>query len=256
MLEWITPTWPAPAWVKAITTTRIGGLSLPPFASLNLSLNVGDQPDLVLQNRRLVNNALSLTHDPKWLRQVHGNHIVILNHQALDPNTEGDALYTEYAQQVCAIQTADCLPLLLCHRTKPAVAAVHAGWKGLASGIIEKALETFHCPGNELIAWLGPAIGPNAFWVQQPVVDIFVQQHSQAHHAFIDQGKKGWLANLYTLAKIRLQQAGVTAIYGGDYCTYTDEERFFSFRRHHITGRMATLIWVEPTFFSVTKYQK
>jgi polyphenol oxidase len=247
MLEWITPNWPAPAWVKAATTTRIGGVSLPPFASLNLSLNVGDQPSAVLENRQRLRKALSLPSEPQWLHQVHGNHTVMIEDHPCEVTPEGDALYTEQTQQVCAIQTADCLPLLLCHRKKPAIAAVHAGWKGLASGVIENALQQFNCPGNELMAWLGPAIGPNAFWVQQPVVDRFVEQSTQAYSAFQNHCTKGWLANLYTLAKIRLQQAGVTAVYGGDYCTYTDIQRFFSFRRDHITGRMATLIWIETT---------
>ncbi len=243
MLDLIIPDWPAPPWIKAFTTTRRGGFSHPPFDSLNLSLLVGDKHSAVTKNHQLLKTSLGLTKEPFWLKQVHGTKIISAN--ASPSNSEADAIYSHEPQVVCAVQTADCLPLLVCSRTRHyCIAAIHAGWKGLAAGIIENSIQALDCPTADLLVWLGPAIGPQAFVVGEEVIMTFTDKHPEAKTAFQQINSNKWLANVYQLAKQRLHKLGINAIYGGKYCTYMNKEQFFSFRRDKVTGRMASLIWI------------
>lgn len=242
----IIPDWPAPAGVRAACTTRAGGVSQAPYASLNLGDHVGDATNAVAGNRARLRNVLNLPAEPCWLQQVHGNCAV--NAAAQSQPCQADAAYTDQPGVVCAVLTADCLPLLLCDRAGTRVAAVHAGWRGLANGVIERALESFAASGGDLMAWLGPAIGPRAFEVGDEVRAEFVAHDAAAKAAFQPARAGHWYADLYTLARQRLSARAVSAVYGGDYCTYTDAARFYSYRRDGSTGRMASLIWLEtPT---------
>lgn len=231
--------------VRALTTTRLGGESLSPFDTFNLGMHVNDVGAHVSQNRsklaakcQLPNNAL------QWLNQTHGTLVCEAKSDA--KIREADASYSKSQGVACVIMTADCLPVLLCDKQGRQVAAVHAGWRSMAGGVIESTLATFPSP-LEVTAWLGPAIGPNAFEVGKDVVDAFsIYSSDRTQSAFSshpDMSDK-WLANLYLLARIRLQSLGVTSIYGGDFCTFTDEARFYSYRRDGQTGRMASLIWL------------
>ncbi len=241
--DWIVPDWPAAGRVKALITTRRGGVSDGAYASMNLGDAVGDDAENVAENRRRLERYLPST--PKWLRQVHGKRVVDAS-EIVAP-TEADASFTSDANVVCAIMAADCLPVLLCDRAGSAVAAAHAGWRGLCSGVIENAVSAMNIPGNQLMAYLGPAIGPTAFEIGADVHAAFVAQDPRAQAAFREHGKEKWLADLYFLARQRLQQAGVAAVFGGSHCTYTDPARFFSYRRDGATGRMAALIWLAGT---------
>lgn len=241
MLDFILPDWPAPPWIKAVTTTRQGGFSAAPFDSLNLGQTVGDNLDCVLKNQTLLKKSLGLTQDPLWLKQIHGIRVISANHTT---DRAADAVYTNEPQSVCAVLTADCLPLLVCSKTRHCVAAIHAGWKGLAAGVIENSIKALACPPEDLLAWLGPAIGPQAFVVGEDVFSQFVKKSPELKVAFEEIGNKKWLANLYQLAKQHLNKLGIDAIYGGQHCTYTNKAQFFSFRRDKITGRQASLIWL------------
>lgn len=244
-LQLIYPQWPAPANVRAATTTRQGGVSQPPYDSLNMAGHVGDDPLAVAANRRRVSEALLLPDSPNWLSQVHGSGVA-----NLDLDTEGmpeaDASMTGQAGCVCAVLTADCLPVLFCDKAGTRVAAAHAGWRGLAAGVLEATAASLDVPGDEILAWLGPAIGPASFEVGNEVYEAFVDQDASAGNAFKKTEMPGhWLADLYRLARLRLEKIGVTEVFGGDYCTFKDSERFFSYRRDGNTGRMASLIWMQ-----------
>lgn len=236
----IFPNWPAPPNVKAIQTTRMGGFSKGPYYSLNLGDHVGDDPLIVAANRQLLTQFMPT--EPVWMRQVHGTQVIDIASASCLP--EADAAYTHALGTVCCVMTADCLPILLCDRTGSFVAAIHAGWRGLLNGVIEATVAAMQAAPTELMAWLGPAIGPKAFEVGDDVRAAFTHMDENAHHAFaaLENGK--WLADIYLLARQRLQTAGVTQIYGGNFCTYSDEERFFSYRRDQATGRMASMIWL------------
>jgi YfiH family protein len=237
----ITPHWPAPSNVHAYTTTRSGGVSSPSYHSLNLASHVGDIPEAVKENRDLLHRSLSLPSEPTWLEQVHGNKIV----DAVNgPGQRGDASIAYEPGAVCTVLTADCLPLLLCDQKGTRVAAVHAGWRGLAAGIIENTVKALKIPGEHLLAWLGPAIGPKAFEVGSEVKQIFIDQDGCNASAFSAHSQGRWLADIYQLARLRLTKLGIRSIYGGQYCTVTDSARFYSYRRDGETGRMATLIWL------------
>jgi polyphenol oxidase len=242
-LNFIEPNWPAPANVKALQTTRIGGVSQKPYASLNLGAHVNDDGIAVAKNRQLLSPYLPS--EPVWMNQVHGLEVIDAAHSTCLP--DADASFTMQANVVCVAMTADCLPVLLCDKAGTVVAAVHAGWRGLCDGVIEAAVNKLPVEKSEILAWLGPAIGPEAFEVGDEVRQQFLQHDSQAEQAFKQNGGK-WLCNMYLIAKQRLNKLGVTQIYGGsineDFCTYTDEARFFSFRRDNVTGRMASLIWL------------
>lgn len=241
MHDWIVPDWPAPKGVRALSTTRLGGVSQPPYASLNLGDHVGDSSEHVAENRARV--AAYLPAPPLWLSQVHGVRVV---DAALAANGDpADAAFARTRGRVCAVMTADCLPVLFCHQGGQAVAAAHAGWRGLAGGVLEATLAAMAVPGNEVMAWLGPAIGPSAFEVGDEVQAAFVAAHPAAASAFVARTEGKWLADLYALARLRLNTCGVSAIYGGDRCTLTEADRFFSHRRDRLTGRMASLIWLD-----------
>lgn len=243
--SFITPDWPAPANVKSLQTTRIGGKSVAPYDSLNLGGHVGDEPLTVAANRQLLNQYVPS--EPLWLNQVHGLDIVSAHEASCLPSADG--AYTDKKGAVCAVMTADCLPVLLCNTLGTEVAAIHAGWKGLLDGVIEAGVAKMQSPSSEIMAWFGPAIGPNAFELGNDVRDAFIQHHELAVEAFVKvtnyPGQDKWLGNIYQLATQRLNRLGVNQIYGGGLCTHTDASRFFSFRRDGVTGRMATLIWLD-----------
>ncbi len=242
-LGWLVPEWPAPSVVRACATTRLGGVSEGPYSSLNLAEHVGDAPEHVAENRRRLIAALHLPAMPAWLRQVHGTAVV--NAVGAKPYCEGDASYADRPGAVCAVLTADCLPVLLCDTGGTRVAAVHAGWRGLLGGIIENAVRTLQRPGSQLLAWLGPAIGPQAFEVGEEVRAAFITEDPAAVTAFAPSPAGRWLADIYGLARRRLARVHVEAIYGGHWCTVSDGGRFYSYRRDGVTGRMANLIWLD-----------
>jgi len=242
---WIEPDWPAPTSVRALVTTRAGGVSRGAYAGLNLGLRSGDAIEDVTRNRAKLRQWLPA--EPLWLSQVHGTTVVEAD--GMEGNPEADAAVARRPGTVCAALTADCLPLLLCDEEGTVVAAAHAGWRGLSSGVIEQTLRIMGRPPETLLAYLGPAIGPVAYEVGAEVREAFVVAdrggEPEADAAFMP-GKPGkFHADLYALARRRLARSGVHRIYGGGYCTYTESERFFSYRRDGATGRMASLIWIQ-----------
>ncbi len=238
---WIVPDWPTPARVRALSTTRAGGVSAAPYASLNLGTHVGDDPACVAANRARVRSLLPA--EPCWLNQVHGTAVVDAATAAGVP--AADAAVSRTPGAVCVVMTADCLPVLLCDRAGTVVGAAHAGWRGLHGGVIEACVAAMRVAPSEIMAWLGPAIGPQAFEVGDEVRAAFVAADPGADAAFRPAGVPGkWLADIYLLARRRLAALGVTAIHGGEGCTVAEPARFFSFRRDGATGRMASLIWL------------
>ncbi len=240
--DWIVPDWPAPASVHAVTTTRQGGVSQGAFSSMNPADHVGDDPEAVATNRVRLQQWLALPSGPAWLQQVHGTKVVDAASASGTP--QADAAYTCTPGVVCAVLTADCLPLLLSDRAGECIAAVHAGWRGLVAGVIEQAVQALQRPGADLLAWLGPAISPAAYQVGDEVRDTFMEYDQRAAAAFAAAAGGGWQADLYRLARQRLEDCGVVDVYGGGYCSYSEAERFFSYRRDGVCGRMATLIWL------------
>ena len=240
--EFIRPDWPAPLNVRAVCTTRSGGASRAPYDSFNLGGHVGDDPRAVAENRARLRAALQLPTEPRWLEQVHGNCAV--DGATVTTACQADACYTDRPGVVCAVLTADCLPLLLCDRAGTRVAAVHAGWRGLAHGVIDSALDALGGAGGDLLAWFGPAIGPQAFEVGDEVRAEFLAHDATCAAAFRPSNNGRWLADLYALARRCLTSRGVNQIHGGGYCTATDAARFYSYRRDGVTGRMASLIWL------------
>lgn len=237
------PDWPAPPGVRAVMTTRAGGISLPPYASLNLGQHVGDVPATVAANRARLRHDLPA--EPAWLEQVHGVTVVDAGALAAGAVPVADASVAFVPGVVCAVMTADCLPVLLARRDGQAVGAAHAGWRGLQAGVLEATVAQLG-GGRDLLAWLGPAIGPTAFEVGDEVRAAFVADAAEASAAFRPGAAPGkWWADIYLLARQRLQAVGVTAIHGGEHCTVSDPARFFSYRRDGRTGRMVALIWRE-----------
>lgn len=239
--DWITPDWPAPARVSALVTTRAGGVSMAPYAGLNLGDHVGDDPARVARNRAIL--RASLPAEPVWLRQVHG--IAVLDADSGVAASEADASVARQTGSVCAVLTADCLPVLFCDRDGSVVAAAHAGWRGLLGGMLEATVAAMQLPPDRIMAWLGPAIGAQAFEVGAEVRDAFVNAQAQTGAAFVARMGNKWLADIYALARLRLQRIGVDQVYGGGACTYSEAERFYSYRREGATGRMASLVWLE-----------
>jgi len=235
------PDWPAPVHVHAISTTRLAGVSQGCFASLNLADHVGDDPAAVAENRQRLAMQLGLPAEPVWLQQVHGSHVIRGNEHA---GTCADGAVTRERGRVCCVLTADCLPLLLCDRYGKVVGAVHAGWRGILGGVIESAIAAFDCAPADILAWLGPAIGPRAFEVGEEVRARFVEQDAGAACAFTPKQDNRWLADIYQLARQRLHGCGIESVWGGDRCTYSEPAQFYSYRRDGITGRMASLIWL------------
>lgn len=237
--DWLTPDWPAPSRVRACVTTRAGGVSLAPFDSLNLGDHVGDDPQAVAENRRRLIERLGC--NPAWLQQVHSADVVEADPAAV---AVADASWTTTPGRACAVLTADCLPALFCDRAGSRVAAAHAGWRGLAGGVLENTVAALGVPAGELLVWLGPAIGPQSFEVGAEVREAFVVQHAQAEQAFSASRNAGrFMADLYALARIRLAAIGVTAVHGGGLDTFS-APRFFSYRRAARSGRLASLIWL------------
>ncbi len=291
--HWLTPNWPAPANVHAATTLRTGGVSCGAYASLNPAMHVGDDPHLVKQNRQLIKQWLNLPSDPVWLDQIHSNRVVL----ASPPLAKGgrgdldfqqaDASYTAESGVVCAVLTADCLPLLVCKVDGSQVAAIHAGWRGLLAGVIGNTIAAMQIPldppfakgeadplcntdlnlnpvlkeevnqsdfnpplckrgaRGDFLVWLGPAIGSDCFEVGAEVRDAFLEKSPAFASAFKRHGNGKWLADIYQLARVELAMRGIDKIYGGGFCTVTEQERFYSYRRDKQAGRMATLIWRE-----------
>ena len=241
--ELITPAWPAPANVKAVSSTRAGGCSTGPYCSLNLGNHVGDDAAVVSHNRQLFYTKAMMPAQPVWLNQTHSTRCITLTRTVTD-DINADASFSRQSGLVCTVMTADCLPLLLCSKDGTEVAAVHAGWRGLCDGVIENTLQLFSRPAD-CLAWLGPAISQRAFEVGPEVRTAFIRQDPAASSAFIAAKQDKWLADLYLLARQRLAHCGVTAVYGGEHCTYQQAADFFSYRRDGQTGRMATAIWLE-----------
>jgi YfiH family protein len=242
----IFPDWPAPAQVKSLMTTRDGGVSAAPWASFNLGDHVGDAPAQVAANRARLRQRLPS--EPGWLRQVHSAAVVEAVAGGVETGrgeVEADASFTRRTGIVSGVLTADCLPVLFCDRAGSVVAAAHAGWRGLAGGVLEATVAAMQVPPGDVLAWLGAAIGPQAFEVGDDVRQAFVAQHPEAAAAFVAHAPGKWLADIYALARIRLHHVGVQAIYGGGRCTFSEADRFFSYRRDGVTGRMAALIWLE-----------
>lgn len=241
MDSWVRPDWPVD--VVALTTTRAGGVSAGACGSLNLAAHVDDDPKNVAENRRRLRTALALSGEPAWLRQVHGTTVV---DAARGAGAEADASFTTEPGVVCAVLTADCLPVLFAARDGGAVAAAHAGWRGLLAGVLEATLDALPVPNGELLAWLGPAISQPAFEVGGEVREQFVAERPESAAAFLANDRGRWQADLYALARLRLDAAGVGEVYGGGYCTHGDAERFFSYRRDPGCGRMASVIAIRP----------
>jgi YfiH family protein len=241
--SWIVPEWPAPGSVRAVITTRDGGCSSGAYESFNLSEQVGDDSFAVAANRAALQDLLALPKAPAWLCQVHGNKVV--DASAVTGEIKADASYADIPGTVCAVTTADCLPVLFCDQSGGRVAAAHAGWRGLAAGILEEVVRILRVSPSQLYAWLGPAIGPQRFEVGEEVRALFAQRYPANSSAFTPSPRGRWLADIYQLATHHLQVVGVQRIFGGGFCTYTDVQRFYSYRRDHNTGRMASLIWVE-----------
>lgn len=223
-MKYITPNWPAPSHIHAFTTTK-------QFNSEKQDLN------------NELKNQFQLPTQPIWLKQIHSDIAIKASSESI--GFEADASFTVESNQVCVVQTADCLPILITNLKGSCAAAIHAGWRGLAAGIIEKTLQGLEQKPEDLLIWLGPAIGPSKFEVGKDVYDVFIQKHSSAVKAFRAVGENKWLADLYALAKLRLQLQNIQHIYGGNFCTYSQEDLFFSYRRDRSqTGRMTSLVWI------------
>lgn len=238
--DWLAPAWPAPTRVKACVTTASHGHSLGDFASCNLGDHVGDDVAAVAANRQLLADKLGCK--PVWLDQVHGIKVV---EAKVGRVLEADASWSQQAGIACAILTADCLPVLFAAKDTSCVAAAHAGWRSLQAGVLEQTLAALPVSASEVMVWLGPAISQAAYEVGAEVYQAFVEQNPACASAFIPSERDGhWLADLYQLARIRLAGAGVEQLYGGGFCTKTDK-RFYSYRRQPVTGRFASLIWLD-----------
>lgn len=240
---WLVPDWPAPARVRAFVTTRAGGVSEGEHASMNLGFSSGDRAEHVARNRAIVRAALPA--DPRYLRQVHGTDIAEIDAVAPDTPVTADGAATGSRGSVATVLTADCMPLLLADRAGTRVAAVHAGWRGMAAGVIESAIAAMRVDPAEILAWMGPTIGPGAFEVGPEVREAFIARDARADEAFRAHAAGKYMADLYRLARQRLAAGGVRDVFGGGFCTYHERERFFSYRRVQKSGRMGAFIWVE-----------
>jgi polyphenol oxidase len=240
--SWIVPDWPAPSRVRAFVTTREGGVSTGEYGSLNLGATSGDVAEHVARNRSVVRGYLP--DDPRWMAQVHGIDVANLDSvEGVSPRA--DAATTARTGNVAVVLTADCMPLFFCDTRGTRVAVAHAGWRGMSSGVIENTVSSLGVPGSDVIAWMGPAIGPGAFEVGPEVREAFVAVDEGASSAFRSHVPGKFMADLYALARGRLRRAGVTNIHGGGFCTRTDADRFFSYRRAKASGRMGAFIWME-----------
>ena len=238
------PDWEAPAGVRAAFTLRAGGVSVAPYDSLNLGAHVGDVPAAVAENRQRVHASLALPAEPNWLQQVHG--VEVLDLDAPGSSLAADAAVTRTAGRVCVIQVADCMPVLFAARDGSAVGAAHAGWRGLAGGVLEATVRKLGVAPDQLLAWLGPAISQEHFEVGDDVRTAFMSHDPSAAPAFVGNPRGRWQCDLYALARRRLAALGVQDVSGGGWCTFADAARFFSYRRDGQCGRMAALIWMTP----------
>jgi YfiH family protein len=241
--DWIVPDWPAPVRVRAFVTTRDGGVSRGPYESLNLGATNGDDPDHVARNRAIV--RAHLPDEPRWMAQVHGIEVADVDELAEDAKPRADAAVTRRPGIVATVLTADCMPLFLCDRAGRRAGVVHAGWRGMAAGVIEATVARMQTPPQELLAWMGPTIGPDAFEVGDEVREAFVARDAAADEAFRPKSPGKHLADLYALARQRLERAGVGAVYGASHCTFSEKDLFFSYRREKKSGRMGAFIWIE-----------
>jgi YfiH family protein len=241
--SFLIPDWPAPSRVRAAQTTRVGGFSKGAYAGFNLATHVGDDAAQVAANRAALKQTLALPAEPRWLEQVHGTHALQLPAASCNAS---DASWTAQPGEVCVVMTADCLPVLFCDEAGECVAAAHAGWRGLVDGVLEATVAAMPAPASKLMAWLGPAIGPQAFEVGAEVRERFVAIDASAAQHFVASADKDqkYHADIYGLARDRLRECGVRNVSGGGLCTVTDAQRFFSFRRDRVCGRMASLIWL------------
>lgn len=242
MTKIIVPEWPLPTGVAACSSTRIGGVSQGAWDSLNLGSHCGDNLEHVEENRKRMFAAGKLPSKPVWLEQVHGKDVLHLT-GAPYASKRADASYSNTPGTVCAVMTADCLPVLFCNRAGTEVAAAHAGWRGLCDGVLEETVACFNDSAENILAWFGPAIGPQAFEVGPEVREAFMAKDAKAVDAFRPVGDK-YFADIYLLARQRLANMGVTAVFGGDRCTFSEKDDFFSYRRDRTTGRMASFIWL------------
>lgn len=240
-LEFILPDWHAPASISALCTTRLGGVSQGGFASFNLATHVEDDAQAVAINRQRLVDHLGLPGEPQWLNQTHSTAVIELDR---DDSRKGDAAVTSAVGRVAVVLTADCLPVLFCNRQGSEVGAAHAGWRGLLDGVLEQTVLQMHSRPEEILAWLGPAIGPQRFEVGAEVRELFVQQSAASECCFVENRAGHFLADLYAIARLRLNKLGIQHIYGGQCCTYTQQQQFFSFRREKRTGRQASLIYI------------
>lgn len=246
-ISFITANWPAPPNVHALTTSRGGGCSEGTYSSLNLATHVGDEPARVAENRRLLQTELHLPGEPLWLEQYHGTEVI----DAAAVARRADGIYINQFRKVGVILTADCLPILLCDADATEICALHGGWRGLSEGIIARGVERMHSPSDKLMAWLGPAISAANYEVGEEVRDAFITRNSSLACAFRLSQPGHFYCDLYAIARHQLRALGVTQIHGGDFCTFADNQQFYSYRRDggggNDTGRMATFIWLEPT---------
>ena len=241
-IGWITPDWPVPSHVRVLSTLRAGGVSAGPYASLNLAAHVGDGAAAVATNRLLLREAAHLPAEPWWLEQVHGTDVV--RHEGANAPARADAAVAFQPGRVCVVMTADCLPVVFADRRGTRVATAHAGWRGLAAGVLEATIAALDTPAAELHAWIGPAISQAAFEVGAEVRAAFMARLPGSEQCFLANERGRFQADLYGLARRVLQAAGVSSVHGGGWCTYDDATRFFSFRRDGVTGRQATLAWL------------
>ena len=242
-VNWLQADWPAPDFIKAGTTLRQGGVSKGAYASFNLATHVGDELAAVEENRAILTQSLNAPNSLQWLEQIHSTKAVLLPNEETIP--KADASYTLKENVVCAVMTADCLPLLITDKHGSCVAAIHAGWRGLCDGIIEATIKKLPTEPEKLLVWLGPAIGAGVYETGEEVYDAFIHDDNKAKQAFTSVSEGHWLFDIYQLAKYRLHKMGIKQIYGGDHCTLSEEEEFFSYRRDNVTGRMASMIWIE-----------
>ena len=240
--DWLPAHWPAAAHIRAGTTTRLNGVSRAPFDSCNLAVHVGDRPHTVTENRRRLHERLNLPSEPVWLQQQHGNRVLRLSHESHAP---ADGSHTDNAGTVCAILTADCVPLLLCDRAGAEIAALHVGWRGLCKRVIKHGLSLFSAPPRELLVWIGPHIRQEHYEVGADVVSACASIWAETAAAITPTRNGHWRLSLERLVQAELRQLGVVEIYDSNLCTYGDRELFYSYRRDDVTGRTASLIWIE-----------
>lgn len=239
----ILPDWPVAPGVRAAFTLRSRGVSRPPFDTFNVAAHVGDEPGAVAENRARLRSRLGLPAEPAWLEQVHGQRVVDLDSGTPESPGPADAAVSRTPGRVCVIQVADCMPVLFAAADGSVVGAAHAGWRGLAGGVLEATVRAMRAPPAQLLAWLGPAIGQAHFEVGEEVRAAFLAADPGAAAAFASNPRGRWQCDLYALARRRLAALGVSSVHGGGWCTYADDRRFFSYRRDGRCGRMAALIW-------------